>query len=609
MGITTTPEKMILLLAIGLATLAFLFWPIRAPGKVKVVNADLPLSEPSTYLTGNLMPRVNGFFLRLNCYLTNTRFGLLFMVPPTYRDDILGLTKFGNQVCTFNPTFYPVRAPKPGSVEIAAETTAKSVPDTAHLRNSFVSEWRPKTIDDYISAYIGGVVTPVMIAEDVIAKIKFVNPEMNIFVDWSEEQVMQQAIESHKRYESGRPLSAFDGVPVVIKDQLEIKGLTLRCGIEVDGTVATQDAVVVERLRAQGSGILGLTNMHPLGVSVTGIDTSKYAGFCPNPFNLDYHPGASSSGTGVALAIGLAPVGIGTDGGGSVRIPATYCSLAGLKPSAGRIPHRGYKGGTNAAIGPMANTMVDCAKLYSIISGPDLTEASRLSWYQPKVTVPKRILKSLSGLKVGVEYDWIKITEADILGRFNECIAKLKHDGAEIVPITLPDPFNRDAAHPMCFIGEMVPSVNDHLNERTPALNEEVTCMLQAASEIKSWHYGLAQKLRTKFIYAFEEKFQQVDLIATPATAVRTFKISETDKQNGLLYIENSHLTSYFTRICNFTGLPAISTPMGLDSNEMPIGIQFISKWWDEEKLFDIGMYWERDMQRNKPAYYLDNKP
>ena len=156
-----------------------------------------------------------------------------------------------------------------------------------------------------------------MIAEDIVAKIKFVNPEMHIFVDWNEKMIIDQAEQSKKRYESGKPLSPFDGVPVVIKDQLDIKGLTQRCGTEKEGVVATSDSVVVERLRNQGMIILGLVNMHPMGVGVTGINPSKYAGFCPNPFNIEYHPGASSSGTGVALAIGLAPVGIGTDGGGS----------------------------------------------------------------------------------------------------------------------------------------------------------------------------------------------------------------------------------------------------------------------------------------------------
>ena len=117
----------------------------------------------------------------------------------------------------------------------------------------------------------------------------------------------------------------------------------------------------------------------------------------------------------------------------------------------------------------MANTMVDCAKLYSIIAGPDLTEESRLSWYQPVVTVPKKILKSCS-LKIGVDYEWIKKSETEILMQFYESLRKLERDGAELVPITITDPFNRDAAHPICFSSEMIPAVNDFLNDESTAL-------------------------------------------------------------------------------------------------------------------------------------------
>ena len=118
----------------------------------------------------------------------------------------------------------------------------------------------------------------------------------------------------------------------------------------------------------------------------------------------------------------------------------------------------------------MANTMVDCAKLYSVIAGPDLTEASRLSWYQPVVAVPKKVLKSLTSLKIGVDYEWIKKAETEILMQFYDSLHKLESNGAELVPITITDPFNRDAAHPICFSSEMIPAVNDFLHDESTAL-------------------------------------------------------------------------------------------------------------------------------------------
>ena len=241
------------------------------------------------------------------------------------------MNKFGNQKCSFPPTFFPVRAPKPGTEKLASETDSR--PDTSHLIDSFTSGWKPTTMNNYISAYTSQKATPLDIAEDIINKIKAVNQDMRVFVDWSEKLILEQAKASTKRYAENCSLDDFDGVPVVIKDQLDIKGLTTRCGIEKVGEVAESDSVVVERLRDQGMIILGQVNMHQIGISNTGLNISKYAGFCPNPHNIDYHPSGSSSGTAVALALGIAPVGIGTDGGGSVRSPAAFCQLAALKPS------------------------------------------------------------------------------------------------------------------------------------------------------------------------------------------------------------------------------------------------------------------------------------
>ena len=119
----------------------------------------------------------------------------------------------------------------------------------------------------------------------------------------------------------------------------------------------------------------------------------------------------------------------------------------------------------------MANTMVDCAKVYSIIAGPDYAESSRHSWYQPVVSVPKNILKSVASLKIGVDFDWIEKADSTILAQFKESLKKLERDGAQIVPITIIDPDNRDAAHPLCFVSEMLPSVNDLLHQRSPALS------------------------------------------------------------------------------------------------------------------------------------------
>ena len=152
--------------------------------------------------------------------------------------------------------------------------------------------------------------------------------------------------------------------------------------------------------------IVGMTNMHPKGLSCFGSNTSSDHGTCRNPYNDQFFCGASSSGAGAIVASGIMPLAIGTDGGGSVRIPSGYCNLVGLFPSIGRVPQRGTSSGTCSAAGPMAHTPQDCARLYAVIAGPDFQEGSEQSRIQPAVTIPKTVLKSLAGLKVGIDQDW-----------------------------------------------------------------------------------------------------------------------------------------------------------------------------------------------------------
>ena len=337
------------------------------------------------------------------------------------------------------------------------------------MRNTFPENgWAPKTVDDYTSAYINKVSNPVVVAKDIIDKIKLINSEMKIFCDWDENQIMQSAKESLHRHSTGKILGPFDGVPIVLKDQFDTIGLTVRSGLPVPKhDPCTKDSAMTERIKAQGMIIIGFTNMHQIGVGVTGANPSPFHGVTKNPVNPLYHPGASSSGTAAAIAIGLVPWGVGTDGGGSVRMPAAYCDMSAIKPSAGRIPHRGYAGGTNSCVGPMANTMVDCSKLYSIMAGPDFTDESKITWYQPKVEVPKTVsTKSpFTGLKVGVDFGWIKEADDDVQEAFHKKIEEIEKAGAEIVSVQVPDIMNMHVAHYVTFTQEISAQIQQYFED------------------------------------------------------------------------------------------------------------------------------------------------
>ena len=280
-------------------------------------------------------------------------------------------------------------------------------------------------------AYKSKTVTPLDVARKIIDQLPLINSDLKIFCDWNEDLIISQATESTRRYQENCPLGDMDGVPIVIKDQIDVIGLTVRNGLPFpEHNPADTDAAVIERIKSNGMMIIGLVNMHQVGLTSFGTNSSKFHGDCRNPHNPDYYCGASSSGTGAAIALGIVPCGIGSDGGGSIRIPAAFCGISTIKPSAGRIPHRGYNAGTNSVLGPMCNTMVDCAKLYSILAGPDYTKASDITICQPKVTIPSHIPEDLIGTTIGVDYNWCKFrVEQKIFAQFEEKLAWLVSKG------------------------------------------------------------------------------------------------------------------------------------------------------------------------------------
>jgi len=265
--------------------------------------------------------------------------------------------------------------------------------------------------------------------------------------------------------------------------------------------------------------------MHTVGISTFGANCSKFHGDCLNPVNPDFYPGGSSSGTAAAVACGLVPCGIGSDGGGSVRIPAAFCGMSAIKPSAGRISHRGYISGTNSSLGPMCNTMVDCAKLYSILAGPDFKNHAETTFFQPKVAIPKSIPVRLDGFKIGVDYDWCsQLKNERIYGLFVSKLDWLAEKGCDIVKIKLYDLTYMHASHLTCFMQELMSTARRRMEtEAHMALDYYASMAAQAGTTYGS-DFVQANKIRTKFMLQMEEIFEKVDVIATPTSCVGTTK-------------------------------------------------------------------------------------
>ncbi|KAJ4844365.1 hypothetical protein Tsubulata_029729 [Turnera subulata] len=469
-------------------------------------------------------------------------------------------------------------------------------------KEPFFRRW---TIMDYSRAYNSGVITPCMVAERLIAAIKESSSptlDMAFFIDYNVEDILRQATESSLRYKRGEPISALDGVPIAIKDEIDCSPYPTTGGTKWLHKVrpCKDDACCVMRLRLCGAMLVGKTNMHELGAGTSGIN--PHYGASRNPYDVGKISGGSSSGSAAVVAAGLCPVALGVDGGGSVRMPAALCGVVGLKPTFSRVPHSGsvlllsvsyfscavlfsfkYRrylfssflinldvlvsvlplNWTVGMVGVLAATVEDAFITYAAISG-QLQENETSSLPQPKVHFPL--------LNSGSTISNIK------MARYGET-----------VEVTIPDIESMRLAHYVTIGSECTASLSSYLEKLNIAeIGWDVRVALCVYSAFSSKDYIKAQKMRNRQIQIHKNIFSKADVIVTPTVGVTAYPIMDDALRTGELdYINGAALVRY--QIAgNFLGLPAITVPVGYDRNGLPIGLQFIGRPWSEATLIHV---------------------
>ncbi|MGL4320900.1 MAG: amidase family protein, partial [Paracoccaceae bacterium] len=286
-------------------------------------------------------------------------------------------------------------------------------------------------------AYAGGVASPTDVTRACLGRAEAINPPLNAFTIIDHDGAMAAATKSEARWAKGQALSAIDGLPVTIKDIVHCHGLDVRYGSKTTGDVsALPDSPVVERLRAAGAVILGLTTTPEFGWKAV-TDSARH-GVTRNPWNPEMTPGGSSGGAAVAAAVGAGVLHLGTDGGGSIRIPASFCGIAGLKPSFGRVPaYPASAFGTVAHIGPMARTVGDLVLMLNAISGRDLRDWTQMPMaIAPAGPAPM----NWAGVRIG---HWVRpsvgAAAPEVSALVDAVLADLELTGARIETIDLPN--------------------------------------------------------------------------------------------------------------------------------------------------------------------------
>jgi len=465
------------------------------------------------------------------------------------------------------------------------------------------------SVFDIANAYRDGSTSPEEVAKKVIESIEASNahnPSLNAFIAYQRDDIMKQASEAAQRIKKKRPLSIFDGVPVAIKDELDVKGYPTTSGTSFLKTVAEEDATVVARLRNAGALIVGKTNMHEIGINVTGLN--PHHGTTRNPYNTDHYTGGSSSGSGTAVASGLVPVAIGADGGGSIRIPSSFCGLVGLKATYGRISEYGAMplDWSVAHIGPLAGSATDAAFTYALIAGSD--PADPISMHQPTPSLKGWDKLNLKGLKLGVYWQWFRHADSEVVAACEAMLKQYESMGCTIHEVTIPNLEANRVAHAITIASEMAQAMNTVYDNahRFKEHGLDVRINLALARQFTSTDYVLAQRVRTRMMHHFHEAFQQVDTIITPTTAIAAPQIKKNALPNGESDLSTTMEIMRFATTANMTGHPAISFPVGYTHKGLPIGMQAIGRPWDEVTLLRMALAAEQVVERKEPQVYYN---
>ena len=433
--------------------------------------------------------------------------------------------------------------------------------------------------------------SPVEVTDAALDRIERLNPRLNAFWTITAEQARAQAraamteIITKDHYRG--PLH---GVPIGLKDLIYTKGVRTTAGSKILADfVPDYDATVVEKLREAGAVFVGKTALHEFAYGIS--NDNPHFGPTRNPWNAERVSGGSSGGNGVAVATGMCWGAIGTDTGGSIRIPASFCGIAGLKPTRGRVSLYGVYplGFSLDHVGPMARNVVDVGLIHQIISGFDPKD--EFSVDHPLGEIGLR--KSLDGKRIGVPTDFFfDSLQPEIEHLVRKAVTVLEELGAVAAPITIPGMAELTEASAASLTAEAYVLHKEHLEKRRNDLGDDVRQRIEKGKDMSGADYVKAQLVRARVRRELEELFGQVDAIVTPTTPLTAFPFQAQPAGSSAVDLRTS--STLLLRGFDGSGHPALSVCCGFSNEGLPVGLQIISRLWDEATALHVGYAYEQ---------------
>ncbi|MBM3142339.1 MAG: Asp-tRNA(Asn)/Glu-tRNA(Gln) amidotransferase subunit GatA [Chloroflexi bacterium] len=461
----------------------------------------------------------------------------------------------------------------------------------------------------------------VELTKAILVRLAKVEDKVHACVTISEDAALEQAKNADKAIGSGK-IKPLTGIPALIKDVMCTKGIKTTCSSKILGNfVPPYDATVIEKLKAGKAVILGKTNMDEFAM---GSSTENSAFFTTrNPWDLDRVPGGSSGGSAVAVATDEAIYALGSDTGGSIRQPAGFCSVVGLKPTYGRVSRFGLVAFASSLdqIGPITKNAADCALVLNVIAGHDPRDSTSAPYPVPDYT--KALIPDLKNLRIGIPKEYfVEGMQKEVRASIEAAIKKLEELGAKIDwDASLPHTKYALAAYYILAPSEASANLARYDGVKYGFSYQDTSNMWEAMEKTKQFGFGAevkrrimlgtyalsagyydayylkAQKVRTLIRREFDQAFEKYDALVTPTSPTVPFKLGEKVDDPIQMY-----LSDVCTLPINIAGLPAISVPAGF-ADGLPIGMQIIGKPFDEETILHIAFAYEQatDWHKKKP--------
>jgi len=432
------------------------------------------------------------------------------------------------------------------------------------------------------------------LVESCIRQIQSYNTELNAFITVLYEDALEEAEKAERRIKKGKWHGPLDGIPFSVKDMIQIKGVRCTAGSTLfKDHIGRRNASCVNKLKKAGAIIIGTTNLNEFASGITGIN--PHYGSSKNPWNKDHISGGSSGGSCISVSTGMASFSIGTDTGGSIRVPSAFCGTVGLKPTYDLIPRDGV---TNLApsldhVGFITRSFYDAAMVLEVLMNKHASHHKNKKISIIDYMMSKNESK-MNKLVVGIPDDYFfENTDPDLLKHFKHFIKIIESAVSYVNYVTVRDTELVSSTWTTIRLAEAAEQHRKWFKIKSAEYSDEVRNMIKKGLEISAVDYIHACKLKTQITNNFLEAVKTTDVLILPTTNITAPKFSRFVNEDDNLNIRNSLLRNSIP--FNISGMPAVNVPVGLDRHGIPVGIQIVGRPFEESIILSLGYEFEQN--------------